>query len=108
MLTKITNIYLYGDNGEDTISVKQWLVENGITQFTYLHYGDPTQHESVFAALNTWPFQSGPESFNSFPFVIYNELHDDYVPGSALPLVALVNTTEIFNSNLAELYQLDR
>jgi len=97
MLTKISNVYLYTCNDADSDAAKEWLDLNEVP-FTLLHYGDAAQHPLVFTALNGW-FNT---NFNSFPIVVYDEIHDDK-PSERSYIYGLESLME---STLAELYQL--
>lgn len=98
MIVGIANIYLYTGltptGGNDSALAEKWLKDNNI-EFNHLWYGDPAQHASVFESLNTW----GIGEFNDFPFVVYDERHDDYTTVKQ----ALIGLEAIQNSNLAEL-----
>jgi hypothetical protein len=98
MIIGIKDVYLYSGltptGGNDSASALQWLQENNI-QFTHLWYGDTAQHASVFEAMNTW----GIGTFSDFPFVVYDEVHDD----NTTVKQALNGLSEIQNSNLVEL-----
>lgn len=100
MLVGIANIYLYTGltkNATASFEAKEWMDSTGI-QYTHLHYADPAQHESVFSALSTW-FPDEQVAIADFPFVIYDERHDDYTSAPCL----LYGLDEIKNSNLVEL-----
>jgi len=98
MIIGIKDVYLYSGltptGGNDSASALLWLQENNI-QFTHLWYGDTAQHASVFEAINTW----GIGTFSDFPFVVYDEVHDD----NTTVKQALNGLSEIQNSNLVEL-----
>ncbi len=98
MIIGIRDVYLYSGltptGGNDSASAAQWLEENNI-QYTHLWYGDASQHASVFEAINTWELGT----FTDFPFVIYDEVHDD----NTTVRQALNGLSEIQNSNLVEL-----
>jgi hypothetical protein len=98
MIVGITNIYLYSGptaaGDDDSKAALQWMEANDI-DFTHLWYGDPEQHETVFAALNSW----GIGEFSDFPFVIYDEKHDDYTTTRQ----AIIGLDNIKDSNLVEL-----
>lgn len=98
MIIGIRDVYLYSGltptGGNDSAAAALWLEENNI-QFTHLWYGDASQHAGVFEAINTWDIGT----FSDFPFVIYDEVHDD---GTTVRL-ALNGLSEIQNSNLVEL-----
>ena len=98
MIVGITNIYLYSGptstGDDDSVAALQWMEDNNI-DFTHLWYGDTEQHETVFSALNTW----GIGEFTEFPFVIYDEKHDDYTTVRQ----AIIGLDDITNSNLVEL-----
>jgi hypothetical protein len=98
MMVGITNIYLYtgltATGGNDSALALEWMTENNI-EHTNLWYGDPEQHASVFDALNTWDIGE----ITDFPFVIYDEKHDDYTTVKQ----ALIGLDAITGSNLVEL-----
>jgi hypothetical protein len=98
MIVGIANIYLYTGltptGGNDSAIAQKWLEDNNV-QYSHLWYGDPAQHASVFESLNTWEIGE----FNDFPFVIYDERHDDYT----VVKQALIGLDAITNSNLVEL-----
>jgi hypothetical protein len=98
MIVGIANIYLYTGltptGGNDSALAEKWLRDNNI-EFTHLWYGEPSQHASVFEALNTW----NVGQFNDFPFVIYDERHDDFT----IVKQTLIGLDAITNSNLVEL-----
>ena len=102
MIIGIKDVYLYSGltptGGNDSATALQWLQENNI-QFTHLWYGDAEQHASVFEAMNTW----GIGTFSDFPFVVYDEVHDD----NTTVKQALNGLSEIQNSNLVELSALN-
>lgn len=104
MIVGIKDIYLYAGltegGGSASATAKIWLEEQGIT-FNYLFYGDPAQHESVFSALGTW-FTEEQLVFADFPFVIYDELHDNFTSKQR----CLYGLAEITESNLPELFAL--
>lgn len=101
MIVGIANIYLYSGltktGGGASAEAKEWLDAQGI-EYTHLHYGDPAQHESVFSALSTW-FPNEEVAIADFPFVVYEERHDDYSTVQRL----LYGLDAITSSNLAEL-----
>ncbi len=102
MLVGIADIYLYTGltaSAGDSHAAFEWLTENDIP-FTHLHYADPAQHPSVFEPLNTW----FPDEvvFTDFPFVIYDERHDDYTTVRR----CIYGLDAIKNSNLVELVAL--
>lgn len=98
MLVGIKDIYLYtgltDTSNNDSDAALQWMTDNNI-DFTHLWYGDASQHEAVFGALNSWSIGE----FSDFPFVIYDEKHDDYTAVRQ----ALIGLDAITNSNLVEL-----
>jgi hypothetical protein len=102
MIIGIKDIYLYSGltptGGNDSALAIQWLEENNI-EFTHLWYGDATQHAGVFDAMNTW----GIGTFSDFPFVVYDEVHDD----DTTVRQALNGLSEIQDSNLVELSELN-
>lgn len=101
MIVGIANIYLYTGltpSGGDSYAAKQWMEDQGI-EYVHLHYAEPAQHESVFEALRTW---FPEQEILDFPFVIYDERHDDY----SVEKRCLYGLDEITNSNLAELTSL--
>lgn len=102
MIVGIKNIYLYTGltptGGNDSATAKAWL--DGLSiEYQNLWYGDAAQHQDVFDAINTW----GVGTVSDFPFVIYDELHDDYTSVTQ----ALIGLDAILESNLAELYALN-
>jgi len=101
MIVGIKDIFLYTgltpNGGNDSAIALQWMIDNNIPHDN-LWYGDPAQHSSVFAALNTW----GIGEFTDFPFVIYDEKHDDFT----ITKQALIGLDAITNSNLVELLAL--
>lgn len=98
MIVGIKDIYLYTGltptGGDNSAVALEWMRDNNI-DFTHLWYGDPVQHESVFSALNSWNIGE----FSDFPFVVYDEKHDDYTTVRQ----ALIGLDAITNSNLVEL-----
>ena len=75
---KNEDFYLYTglclDNGDcfNALTHLRGLQVDGF-QFIHLHYGDPSQHESVLNNLKTW----GPDLDDlAFPFVHYTEVND--------------------------------
>jgi hypothetical protein len=102
MIIGIKDVYLYSGltptGGNDSALAIQWLEENNI-EFTHLWYGDATQHTGVFDAMNTW----GIGTFSDFPFVVYDEVHDD----DTTVRQALNGLSEIQDSNLVELSELN-
>ena len=98
MIVGIAKIYLYTGltptGGNDSALARQWLDDNNI-EYTNLWYGDSAQHQSVFDALNTW----GIGEFNDFPFIVYDERHDDFTTVKQ----SLIGLDAITNSNLVEL-----
>jgi hypothetical protein len=101
MIIGIKDIYLYSGltptGGNNSALAVQWLKQNNIV-FTHLWYGDEEQHAGVFNAINTWNLGT----FSDFPFVIYDEIHDD----NTVVKQALNGLSEIQNSNLVELSEL--
>lgn len=101
MIVGIKDVYLYTGltptGGNNCALAIQWLEDNNI-EYTHLWYSDPDQHQSVFDSLNTWDIGT----FSDFPFVIYDEVHDDYTTVRR----ALIGMSEIENSNLVELSEL--
>jgi hypothetical protein len=99
MLVRITDIYLYtgltSTGGNNSALAKQWMDDNNIV-YTHLWYMDSVQHADVFEAMNTWNLGT----FSDFPFVIYDEIHDD---SETIVRQALIGLSEIQNSNLVEL-----
>lgn len=99
----IKDVHLYTGltetGGNDSASAQKWLDENNIS-YSHLWYGDPQQHPEVFAALNTW----GIGNFSDFPFVIYDEVHDNY----DLKRQALIGLDAIKKSNLVQLQKLNK
>lgn len=103
MIVGIANVYLYTGltkNGAACVDAKEWLDAEGI-EYSHLHYGDPAQHESVFSALGTW-FPAEEVAIADFPFVVYEERHDDYSSVQRL----LYGVDAITGSNLAEMTML--
>lgn len=101
MLVGIANIYLYtglSSTGADSAEALAWMQDNNIP-FEHLHYGDPAHHPNVFEALSTWTFNGANIELTEFPFVIYEERHDDY----STVLQCLYGLDAIKNSNLVEL-----
>jgi hypothetical protein len=101
MLVGIANIYLYtglSSTGADSAEALAWMQDNNIPH-THLHYGDPEQHKSVFDAVSTWAFGGNTINISEFPFVIYDERHDDYTTVRQ----CLLGLDAIKNSNLVEL-----
>ena len=98
MIIGITNICLYTGltptGGNASASAQQWMDDNNI-EYSSLWYGDIKQHADVFESLNSWYIGE----FTDFPFVIYDEKHDDYT----LVKQSLIGLDEITNSNLVEL-----
>jgi hypothetical protein len=98
MIVVIKDVYLYTGltttGGNDSAAAYQWLQDNNI-EFTHLSYNDSSQYESVFNALNTWDIGE----FTDFPFVIYDEKHDDFTAVKQ----ALIGLDAITESNLVEL-----
>jgi hypothetical protein len=111
-ITKIDDIYLYTDLSWDpsevseSVDAKAFLDACGLT-YIHLNYADPEQHPFVFDPLSSWSFSDGSHKIETFPFVIYTEIHDDLSPAK-YPKVLLYGLDEIENSNLTELYQLGR
>jgi hypothetical protein len=103
MIVGIKDIYLYTGltptGGNDSALAIQWLDENNI-EYSHLWYSDPAQHAEVFNALNTW----GIGTFSDFPFVIYDEMNDDYTTVRR----SLIGLNAITESNLAELAELSK
>lgn len=101
MIVGIRNIYLYTGltptGGDNSARALTWLRENNIPH-EHLWYGEPNQHPEVFSSLNTWNIGE----FADFPFVIYDELHDDYT----VIKQSLIGLEAITTSNLVELLQL--
>jgi hypothetical protein len=88
---------LYEDNNENR-KTYDFLTEQGIA-FQHNAYWHPDQHAELWANYNTWV----PDmNLNSFPFIHYTEVHDDY---STKP-VFLIGYNQIVNSNLAQLSKL--
>jgi hypothetical protein len=127
MLVKLGAIHLYTDTSEDSTAITNWFKENGVYSgnwqkpeeveatagFENLHYGDPSAHEGVFAALNTWTFANGdgPDGkfeFTGFPFLTYQEIHDDLQVGQVAPVAAIIGAEEIMESNILELMELGK
>lgn len=103
MIVGIANVYLYtGFNETASISyeAKKWLEDNQI-KFNHLHYGDDVQFESVFAAINSW-WPDSITPLTDFPFIVYEERHDDYSSIQRL----IYGLQAIKTCNLAELNQL--
>jgi hypothetical protein len=101
MIVGIKNIYLYtgltATGGNASAEALQWFDDNNI-KYIHMWYGDLSQHQEVFDSLNTWNIGT----FADFPFVIYEELHDDYTAVNQ----ALIGLDAIKNSNLVELQAL--
>jgi hypothetical protein len=100
MIVGIANVYLYTGltkNGAASFEAKEWMDASGI-EYTHLHYADPAQHASVFEALGTW-FPDEEVAIADFPFVVYEERHDDYSSVQRL----LYGLEAITGSNIAEL-----
>ena len=100
MLVGIATINLYTGmtaTGSDSHAAFEWMTENEVP-FTSLHYADPVQHQSVFEAISTW-FPERSEGVTEFPFVTYEERHDDY----STKVQCLYGLGEITSSNLVEL-----
>lgn len=104
MFEKIRKIYLYAGKTEQgeahSALAKEWL-DNNAVPYQYLWYGDPAQHSEVFSALATWRF-GFPVEITDFPFVIYNEIHDN----GDIITQCLYGLDAIVNSNLKELVEL--
>ena len=101
MIVGIKNICLYTGltptGGNNSAVALTWMRENNIPH-DHLWYGEPDQHSSVLTALNTWNIGE----FSDFPFVIYDELHDDY----STVKQSLIGLEAITSSNLVELLAL--
>ena len=101
MIVGIANIYLYTgltkNGGGASAEAKEWMDAQGF-EYTHLHYADAAQHTSVFDALSTW-FPNGDVVINDFPFVIYEERHDDFSSEQRI----LYGLDAITSSNIAEL-----
>ena len=95
------------DRSTDCGKAIQWLEDNGITDYTLMNYQDSELHEDCFAPLRTWNFSGRQHDFGEFPFLYYTEVHDDR-PSRSMPIVLLFGLEEITNSNLPELYKLDK
>ena len=103
MIVGIANVYLYtglSDSASLSYEAKKWLEENQIS-FNHLHYADDKQFKSVFDALNSW-WPNSTITINDFPFIVYDERHDDY--SSIVRLI--YGLQSIKDSNLTELNQL--
>lgn len=100
MIEKIRKIYLYADDTKSSADAKKWLDDNKVP-YEYLWYGDKTQHPEVFNAINTWTFGNAVK-VNKFPFVIYNEMHDN----GDVVIQCLHGLNNIKSSNLVELLEL--
>lgn len=103
MIVGIKDVYLYSGltetGGSDCAKAKKFLDDAGI-EYQHLFYGDPAQHEEVLSAITTWFPDRDP--VEDFPFVIYDEKHDDYTTVKKL----LYGLAEITESNIVELAEL--
>lgn len=101
MIVGIENIDFYigltptGSN--DSVLAHMWLDEQNVP-YRFMWYGDRNQHADLFAALNTWNIGT----FSDFPFIIYDEKHDDFTTTKQ----CLIGLDAIRNSNLVELLAL--
>jgi hypothetical protein len=78
MIVSKANIFLYTGftaTASESFAAKSALDAAGV-EYTNLHYADSSQHEDVFAAISSWFPESPPVT--SFPFLVYDERHDDY------------------------------
>lgn len=116
-LVRIDDIQLYTnfnwDNGVvekpgfECMTAYNFLNENGVV-YEHMNYGGDSDFPGSLPALSTWTFAGDRQiTFETYPFVIYTEVHDDLSP-SQYPKVLLYGNDEIINSNIAELYQLGR
>jgi len=94
------------DQSSDSYKAKALLDSFGIT-YNWLNYADPAQHVEVFPNLNTWVFEDGQHTFNSFPFLIYTKC-DDELPLDKWPKVVLMGLQAIEASDIAALYAIGR
>jgi len=115
-ISKIDDINLFTNIvWEDDKSAHQWchdavdyLKDNGITEFSHLNYGDPSQIEPCINPLRTWTFKDGqhPE-IDQFPFIIYTEC-DYSLPMNQWPRVLVYGLDAIKAAGLPDLYKLGR
>jgi len=111
-IIKIDNIYLYSGilsegvegtlsetkQSEDSLIIKTWMISNNVP-FTFLNYADPNQWPAAISPLNTWFTNIVIEQF---PFVIYDEIDDNFVRTKRV----LQGLDEITTSNLLLLLKL--
>lgn len=87
MIVGTANVHLYtafDATALDAIDCYEALTAAEVS-FTHLHYTDPAQRQQVLAAVSTWHNPYLPEEqqqprppVTAFPFVTYDERHDDY------------------------------
>lgn len=89
-IIKIEEIFLYASesttNSAENIQANAFMDHSGI-EYTRLWYNDPSQHEAVLSAVNSWftaPNSNLPP-VTKFPFLHYTEVHDD-IPARSSPL----------------------
>lgn len=82
-IQRLEEVYLYVVPDEvgstENLEANAFMDHSGI-EYTRLYYADPTQHESVINAVNTWwtDRDIDPlEPVTKFPFVVYTEVRDD-------------------------------
>lgn len=115
MLIKIDDICTYTHltwketTPTNSTKLKEFMDLN-VPGHTLLNYTDPDLLEAAMEPLRTWSFANyGGETvdIDTFPFVIYTEVHDDMSP-SQYPRVLLYGYDAVTSSNIIELYQLGR
>lgn len=99
-IKKIEEVYLYvsetATNSAENIEAAAYMDHSGIA-YNKLMYNDPSQHESVFNALNSWwtqhPYKPQP-AVEAFPLLVYTEVHDD-IPARYSPILYLAGIDAI-------------
>lgn len=102
-IVKITDVHLYVgirtvEGAAECARIKLMLDAANIKYVT-LAYGDDSQHDGLFGALNTWGFSRSSQrkvNFTDFPIVHWTEYYDDYEKC----IETVSNSTDLANSNL--------
>lgn len=90
-IQKLEEVYLYVAPDEagstENLEANAFMDHSGI-EYTRLYYADPSQHESVINAVNSWWTNRDIdplEPVTKFPFIVYTEVHDD-IPARLSPV----------------------
>lgn len=93
MIVANTNFHLYtafSTTALDSLRAKKALDNAGL-QYNHLYYVEEEQQKQVLESVSTWFTE---KTLNQFPFLVYDERHDDYSTVRKI----LIGAAEIVNT----------